>query len=172
MLHSRSPVLVCANATALHSVLTQREWGLLHAWVSFAQVADFSCRFPESCAGDDLRQSSGSLRFHWKCSSVYVIVHCTSFPALHAKVCHVTEQSHPVLLKGTLWTVSRAMLMLRVKSGSMRGSNLSLVLANSSIKSELPFSPASPGLEISRLPFKMWSQYLRSFLCCSVPGDD
>lgn len=36
-LYLTSTVLVCGNATALHSVLPQREWGLLHALVSFAR---------------------------------------------------------------------------------------------------------------------------------------
>lgn len=54
--------------------------------------------------------------------------------------------------------------MLKIKSGSVRGSNLSFVLANINIKSELCLLPASPREEISKLPFRTWSQYLRSFV--------
>lgn len=130
------------------------------------QVATSPCRFPESCAGGGLRQFSGSLSFPLEmffCEGNHSMY---NFPALHAKVCHVTEQSHPVVLEGTFWTVSRAIADTKEKSGSMRGGNLSLILVNISIKGEIPLASASPGLEIIRLPFKTQSQYLRSFLCC------
>lgn len=107
-LYLRFPVLVYRNATALHSVLPQRERGQLHALVSFARwllpLAE-SLNLVLGMIWDSLQ----ALRaFHWKCFSVKVIINCTNFSALHAIVCHVTEQSHPMVLEGTFWTVSTA----------------------------------------------------------------
>lgn len=45
--------------------------------------------------------------------------------------------------------------MLGTKSGSVRGSNLSFVLASISKKSEISLLSASPGKEISKLPFRI-----------------
>lgn len=107
-LYLRFPVLVYRNATALHSVLPQREWGLQHALVSFARwllpLADYLNLVLRMI--QDNFQALGA--FHWKCFSVKVIINCTNFSALHAIVCHVTEQCGPTVLKGTFWTVSTA----------------------------------------------------------------
>lgn len=67
--------------------------------------------FSESCARDRIRQSFSLWAFHRKSPfSVKVVVPCTKFSALHADVCHSTEQSCPMVPKRTFWTVSRAIV--------------------------------------------------------------
>lgn len=62
-MHFRSPVLVCANAPALYSVLIQKRTGTTECMGQLCQVASSPCRILESFSGDDLRQSSDSLNF-------------------------------------------------------------------------------------------------------------